>query len=464
MVPTNLGVDGSDIFSVMGLEYYKRVGADESFISRELLADRWLPSRLKDTYDKVLYPINLLAKKPVSQLSAARWLLEEEAPKAGINEALGILWQGNNDSSIAALGTGGLNPMFQPLPFDVVKSELKPALRILLGFGEFTGKLSFEPYTMSAIRRNLTEINDFGDQYKLVVNMLDSISASPLVKTDLLLLTLPYYSAVGYLMDSEDIEFYLQKLNPEYTVPATFKRVAEPGDPITDLLQGDRISLLTFGLMYVLLSTGHSIEDVNRALKADGLQRDGLVLSEAEQEFIMTRIDAFNAGIKNAAASSGLNFHIIDIGKFLNDTLSGKLEIVVDGRFLSRKWIRGSAFSFDGVHPGYLGQALIANVVLEHLNGILGLDANLYNLSVILAGDPNIDQDGDGWAPGPQYTATGTTELLFLLKDQDDNDPQVQVELPPDVWDLISDVLLKEILDVPEIRAEAMRLGIVSEH
>lgn len=69
VVPTNLGVDGGDIFSLIGLEYYKRAGEEKSAFSRNLLADRFFPSRLKDKYDKVLYPINLLARKSVSQLS-----------------------------------------------------------------------------------------------------------------------------------------------------------------------------------------------------------------------------------------------------------------------------------------------------------------------------------------------------------------------------------------------------------
>ncbi|MGD8523585.1 MAG: hypothetical protein PVF56_20720, partial [Desulfobacterales bacterium] len=77
VVPTNLGVDGGDIFSLIGLEYYKRAGEEKSAFSRNLLADRFFPSRLKDKYDKVLYPINLLARKSVSQLSAANWLIRD---------------------------------------------------------------------------------------------------------------------------------------------------------------------------------------------------------------------------------------------------------------------------------------------------------------------------------------------------------------------------------------------------
>jgi lysophospholipase L1-like esterase len=461
-VPTNLGIDGSDTFSLIGLEYYKRVGTSESFFSRELLADRLLPGNLKDKYDKVLYPINLLAKRPISQLGSAAWLLNHGAPSVGIEKALVILWIGNNDSSTAALGTGGRNPAYQPLPFDLVKFELKPLLRLLLGFGEQSGAISFEPFTQAAIERNLTDINDFIEQYERIVNWLEFITFFSPATTELLLLTLPYYSAVGYLMDSEDLEFYLQKLDPDYAIPSTFQRVAPPGEPIADPLKGDRISLLTFGLMYALMSTGHSMEDVNRVLEIDGQQRDGLVLSEEEQQSIMTRINAFNDAINSVAASSGANVHIIDIGQYLNNTLTGKEEIIIDGRVLSRKWIRGSGFSLDGVHPGYTGHALIANFILEQLNSILGLCAPLYELTDIIDSDPYVDQDRDGWAPGPQYEASGAAELLFLFKDPDDSNPEVQAEMPPNVWDVISDVLLKEILNIPAIQAEAQRLSIGS--
>ena len=140
----------------------------------------------------------------------------------------------------------------------------------------------------------------------------------------------------------------------------------------------------------------------------------------------------------------------------------GKEEIIIDGRVLSRKWIRGSGFSLDGVHPGYTGHALIANFILEQLNAILGLCAPLYELPDIFGSDPYVDQDRDGWAPGPQYEASGAAELLFLFKDPDDSNPGVQAEMPPNVWDVISDVLLKEILNIPAIQAEAQRLGIGS--
>ncbi len=458
LVPTNLGVDGADTFSLEGIEYYKRAGTEESFITPEYLCDRRLPWRLEDKYDKVLYPLNLLTRRPVSQMDSALYLLHQLV--ADQSKGLIIFWVGNNDSSTAALGTGGKNPTFLPIPLEQIEPEITPALKLLLRFGERQGALSFAPYTMTSIERNLTGLQDFGDQYEHLLTRLEAEGAFSTGQVELFLLTLPYYSAVGYLFDSEDLEYYLRKLNPAYTVPPTFRRVAPPGEPITDPLKGDRVSLLTFGFMYALLHSGYPVEYVNRILEIGGEQRDELVLSEEEQQYIMSRIDGFNAAIKALAAARGPHVHLIDIGQYLNDALTGKTVISIGDRVFSRKWVRGSSFTLDGVHPGYTGQALIANIVLEYLNAILGVEAPLYVLSDVLTRDPYVDRDGDGWAPGPAYEAFGLTELLFLFKDPDDGDPTVQPELPPDVWDRISDVLLREILGIPLIRMEAERLGI----
>ena len=446
-VPTNLGVDGADLFSVEGIDYYKRAGTNQSVVSGNLLADKLLPWPFTDLYDRVLYPINLLAGKPVSQIDAAIWLLNQGARVAGVDRAIVLFWAGNNDSSTAALGSGGKNPRFLPIPVDQI-APVMPLLSLLLRIGESQGGLSFAPYTQANVERNLTDLQDFLTQYDHLLTRLQTETAASGVPTEVFLLTLPYYSAVGYLFDSEDLEFYLRKANPAYTVPPTFKRVAPPGEPITDPIAGDRISLFTFGLMYALLHSGFSVEYVNQILELNGQQRDGLVLSETEQRSIMSRIDGFNATIRQAAASRGPHVHLIDIGQFMNDALTGNVQIDVGGRILTRKWSRGSSFTMDGVHPSHTGQALIANFVLTQLNQVLGLDAPLYDLSAVMTSDPYVDNDGDGWAPGPNYPASGLTSLLFLLKDPNDGNATVQPALPPDVWIRISTALWGEILSI----------------
>lgn len=452
-IPSNLAVDGADSFSLEGIQYYKRAGTTQSFINPGYLADKTLPGQLQDKYDKVLYPINLLAGRPVSQVGAANWLLNQ----AGQNNerALVIFWVGNNESSTASLGTGGANPTFVPVPLEQVWPEFSPALRLLLGIGEAAGILSFDVYSTESIERNLTELSHFAIQYNRILNRLENENSAGPDQVDFLLLTLPYYSSVGYLMDSDDIEFYLNKVDPSYEVPATFQRVSSD-DPTT----GDRISLLTFGLMYGLLDSGYSVPYINQVLEEDGVQRNGLVLSESEQQLIATRIDGYNQIIKNAALSHGSNFHLVEIGNFMNEGLNGDTEIVVGDRVLSRKWVRGSSFSLDGVHPGRTGHALLANFVLESINNIFGVNAPLHDLDAFLQQDPYVDQDLDGWAPGPEYDPTGFGEILFFFTDPDDTDPASQPVLPPDFWHQVSNILLSEILGIPALQEEAQRLGI----
>jgi hypothetical protein len=457
-VPTNLGVDGSDSFSMEGVEYYRRVGASASYVSPDLLADALLPGLQRDKYDKVLYPINLYRRQATSQVDSAIWLLNQAAPATGVRRALVVQWIGNNDTSAAALGSGGKNPTFIPVPVEQVRPVM-PLLSLLLRFGERRGLVSFEPYTSENLERNMTLPGEFADQYGRLLTRLQTEGATGGLQTDLFLLTLPYYSATGYLFDSEDLEFYLRKVNLAYTVPPSFKRVAEPGQPITDPLAGDRISLLTFGLMYALLGSGYSVDHVNQVLEVDGVQQDGLVLSEQEQQYIMDRIDAFNAAIKLAALSRGQSVHLIDVGQYLNDALTGKATVQIGDKVLGRKWVRGSAFTIDGVHPSYTGQALIANYVLGEMNRILGLDAPRENLAAVLAGDPYVDKDGDGWAPGPPLEGAGITGVLYLFKDPDDGSASAQVVLPEDVWQRITRALLGEVLGIPLMRAEAERLG-----
>lgn len=267
----------------------------------------------------------------------------------------------------------------------------------------------------------------------------------------IILMTLPYYSAIGYLFDSEDLEFYLQQVNPAYKVPPTFQRVTLPGNPVTDPFSGDRVSFFTFACMYALLQNGHSVAYVNAILEKNDVQRDGLVMSAAEQQYIMSRIDSFNLALKTASQFYS-NVHLADVGTYLNNSLSGIDPVTIGDRVLSRKWSRGSAFSLDGVHPGYTGHALIANYLIKEINNTFYLNTPLINLERTLTTDPYIDRDGDGWVPGPGYPPSGITELLFMFTDPDDTDPSIRAVLPDDFWDKMSRILFQELVAKPGVK------------
>jgi hypothetical protein len=446
-----LGVDGSDIFSLEGIEYYKRVGAEASYPNDAYLCDSSLPFQFQNNYDKVLFPLDLIAGKPVSQIDAALTLLNQRATAQDGSLALVFLWIGNNDSSLAALGIGGSNPSYLPFPLSAISAEITPALRTLLETGQTQGVLNFEPYTLAAIQRNLTEATDFTGQLNHILERLRLENSLPQGQTAIMLLTLPYYSVIGYLFDSEDLEFYLQQVNPAYKVPPTFQRVTQPGNPITDPFSGDRVSFFSFACMYALLQSGYSVDDVNAILEKDGIQQDGQVMSEAEQHYIMSRVDSFNLAIK-AALQAFSNVYLADVGTYLNNTLSGVEPVTIGDRVLNRKWSRGNTFSLDGVHPSYTGQALIANYLINEINRTFQLNAPLINLEQTLATDPYIDRDGDGWVAGPTYPPSGITELLFMFTDPDDTNPSIRAALPANFWDRMSRILIRELVGKPAVK------------
>lgn len=458
-VPTNLGVDGADTWSIDGLTYYKRHGLQPpSPPDADAICDARGPAQLQSLYDKVLYPIDRLAGAPVSVMDSAAYLIQQHLNSSSQNRVALLVWIGNNDASTASLGEGGSNPTFLPIPLDLVGPELTPALRLLSNKAVQDGELSIEPYTMAAIDRNLTTPDDFDGQLHSLVDRLAADAPDP-SRATMFLCTLPYYSSIGYLFDSEDIEYYLQKVNPAYQVPATFKRVAPPGEPILEPFAGDRISLLTFGMMYLLLDSGYSVDYVNGVLETNGMQRDGLVMSESEAAYIRARIDGFNATL-HAAAAEHPEIVLIDIGNYINQAFAGDIHVVIGGKTLSRKWIRGSAFSFDGVHPGYTGHGLLANYLLPPIGAALGVNPPLYDLEAIQASDPYVDFDGDGFAPGPPYAGTGFAAALFFFKDPDDANASVEPVIPTDAWTQLSRAILKSLLDFPRLRAEAQKLGI----
>lgn len=446
--PTNLSVDGADVFSIEGIEYGKRVGSTVNLPSTDLLADVSDPALFQDDYDKVLSPINYVTGTPMSQVDSAIWLVNQWP----YDEALLLLWIGNNDSSLAALGLGGRSPSFQPVPLAHIAREIDANLFLLLVLGALSGEVSFQPYTQASILRNLTDIDDFAAQYDAVLTRLSAETAGSGVTLRRALMTLPYYSAVGYLMDSDDLEFYLRKLAPSYTVPPTFRRVNLPEEP----LSGDRISLVTFGFMYWLLASGYSTSYVNSILEYNGAQVDGFVMSEAEQAIIMGRIDAYNDAIRSLAAKHGAE--VVETGPLINGGFLGDFQIPVEGKPLTRKWVRGGGLTFDGVHPNPTGASLIASYILWYLNAYYGYGAPLYDLEGTGRIDPYRDHDGDGFAKGPPWTASGRTELLHLFRDTNDQNPSVGAVMPADLWDRVSRILLEIATGVPALEADAREI------
>ena len=90
--------------------------------------------------------------------------------------------------------------------------ELSPALATVVESRHREGHRKFRSVFDALHRAHLTELSDFATQYNHVLDRLiaESDGALETGRMDVFLLTLPYYSSVGYLIDSEDLEYYLQ--------------------------------------------------------------------------------------------------------------------------------------------------------------------------------------------------------------------------------------------------------------
>ena len=264
--------------ALRGLPMANGRGSGHNRSSSGCLCNGLLPGNFQDIYDKTLYPYNLLQGGPASQIDSAIWLLNF-MHRRHAGRAVCILWIGVNDAANAALASGYnlSNPAYIALPFPLIENVLTPGAAALLRLGQGIGAVSFEPYTLAAIERNLTDPVDFAAQYEHVLARIEGGAAGLYETTDLFVCTL-YDIWAAYLLDSNDLEFYLCKLDPQYTVPSTFARAAATGAPATDAPRGDRIGLLTFLCMYTLLSTGADSQTVNQILEVDGVQNDGLVV------------------------------------------------------------------------------------------------------------------------------------------------------------------------------------------
>ena len=438
-IPTNLAVGGAGILNMDGFSYGKRETTGHNIRSKRFLCNSLLPANFQDLYDITLYPYNLLQGGPASQIDSAVWLLNY-IHRQQTARAVCILWIGAIDVGYAAMGYGYGHPIYALLPLPFIENVLSPGAATLLRLGQAIGAVSFEPYTMEAIEHNLTDPAEFAAQYEQTLARLEQGVPGFYETTDLFVCTL-YDIWASYLFDSNDLEFYLRKLDSQYTVPATFARAPATGAWDTAAPRGDRIGLLTFLCMYALFSTGADAQTVNQILEVDGVQNDGLVLSEDEQALLHERTAAYNDAIRKAVQKRAGKVHLIDIGPWLTDILTDNESYKAGEKSITSKWGRGGWFTLDGVHPGYTGQALIANKIIENINGALGWHAPPGDMSAVAADDPYIDNDGDGWPAGPDYDSIGPTGMFFLFKDPDDTDPDVKPRLTADFWSRLSDVI-----------------------
>lgn len=129
------------------------------------------------------------------------------------------------------------------------------------------------------------------------------------------------------------------------------------------------------GKFVSILSSDMEPDQAIDALASGPLFKEDEVLDPEEIEYISGRIDQFNQIIADAAASND-RVHLVDVHELLNTAQAEGLQLRGDGapirvvpEYTGQRDQRGyeGIFSYDGVHPSDIGQAVIANQILDVL-------------------------------------------------------------------------------------------------
>lgn len=197
----------------------------------------------------------------------------------------------------------------------------------------------------------LTPIDVFGGLYNNAVGALATTTTA-----DIVLINLPY---------STDFPFAVT-LDPWVDIPGVGRwyLVADTG-VLTD---DDRVTLGAGSLIALGygLPGGPTLPDNLNIFTGD----PGVVLRSAEIEMINDRIDAYNAVIADAGAAFG--YAVMDANAIFDGLATGEHLPVYGGVALTTQFLLGGIFSYDGIHPQRIGQAFMADEIIQFINAEFG--------------------------------------------------------------------------------------------
>lgn len=217
----------------------------------------------------------------------------------------------------------------------------------------------------------LTPLADFDRDFRAIATRLKATGAK------VVFATVPHVTDIAFVLTGDEVRALL---GTDY-----------------GLAVGSRTSIVTVLLVGLGLASPTVMQDPNYVLTPD------------EAAAIATRVDQFNAIIKQVAAANG--FGVADMqGRFrqLSLTPLNFYGVPITTRFL------GGLFSLDGVHPSNLAHALISNEFNAAFNSTYGTAFPPFNSAALdwfFVGDPFIDKDRDGKVAG--RPGAGLLELFM---------------------------------------------------
>lgn len=251
-----------------------------------------------------------------------------------------------------------------------------------------------------------TPYDQFIEDYETIVSRL--LAETP-PNTYIVLVAVPDVSAVGTEFKQDELHFFLDGLDSQYT------------DLINGLNDGETINGTTSN--YPMIKDIIAYHRAGDMASMEALfNNQSKIVTEAERQNARDTLTPYNAWIEDRASQ--------DPRLFYADLFEAMLSInqtpeVVGEYSISAKWgPRGKFFSLDGIHPAETGNALIVNYLLEEYNRIFGWEVPPVDVESIVSQDPYaIDEDNDGFMPPLPYKIIGLPfDFAF---DSNDNDPSI---------------------------------------
>ena len=198
----------------------------------------------------------------------------------------------------------------------------------------------------------LTPVPVFEDTYRTLV------AAIVAGGTEVVVATLPDVTVIPFVTTLPPV-----LLNPQTGQPVLINGQTIPLiGPAGPLAPGDRVLLPASALLAQGIGVPAALGGTGQPLP------DNAVLSAGEVATIQARVAAFNNVIRQAADDFGAA--VADINALLNEARTG---YPVGGNItVTTAFLTGGVFSYDGVHPTPLGNALAANEFIRAINDRFG--------------------------------------------------------------------------------------------
>ena len=176
----------------------------------------------------------------------------------------------------------------------------------------------------------------------------------------------------------------------------TVTLVGEDGE----LTSGDRLTLAAADL----IAQGYGVPIPGAPPLPENLDiatgAPGVILREAELDAIADRAAAYNQIIDGLAGQFS-NVHVFDFNSYFAQLAAGAYRSF-GGVELSADFLVGGIFSYDGVHPQNVGQAVVAYELINYLNTELGAGLDQIDMQEVL--------NEGGWQTGGSGVACVTCD------------------------------------------------------